>query len=107
MFGGVVVDPEQLQQGIAGRHAVVPGILQELGHEPAGLPETAAVTDGQICRFYYTADLTAMAPTSKSVMILLMLMRGSPGSTAAGMKTTTFAVLIFKYGCHVLPERGH
>mgnify|MGYP000060822643 FL=1 len=35
-----------------------------------------------------------MTPTSKSVMILLMLIGGSPGSTAGGMKTTTFAVLI-------------
>lgn len=43
---------------------------------------------------FNTADLTAMTPTSKSVMILLMLIGGSPGSTAGGMKTTTFAVLI-------------
>ena len=43
---------------------------------------------------FNTADLTAMTPTSKSVMILLMLIGGSPSSTAGGMKTTTFAVLI-------------
>jgi trk system potassium uptake protein TrkH len=43
---------------------------------------------------FNTADLTAMTPTSKSVMIMLMLIGGSPGSTAGGMKTTTFAVLI-------------
>lgn len=43
---------------------------------------------------FNTADLTAMTPTSKSVMILLMLIGGSPGSTAGGMKTTTFAILI-------------
>ena len=41
---------------------------------------------------FNTADLTAMTPTSKCVMILLMLIGGSPGSTAGGMKTTTFAV---------------
>ena len=39
---------------------------------------------------FNTADLTAMTPTSKSVMLI----GGSPGSTAGGMKTTTFAVLI-------------
>ena len=43
---------------------------------------------------FNTADLTAMTPTSKSVMIMLMLIGGSPGSTAGGMKKTTFAVLI-------------
>ncbi len=62
-------------------------------------------TTGIICSSFFsvitprtagfnTADLTAMTPTSKSVMILLMLIGGSPGSTAGGMKTTTFAVLI-------------
>ena len=35
-----------------------------------------------------------MSEASKAVMILLMLIGGSPGSTAGGMKTTTFAVLI-------------
>ena len=35
-----------------------------------------------------------MSEASKAVMILLMLIGGSPGSTAGGMKTTTFSVLI-------------
>ena len=35
-----------------------------------------------------------MNETSKAVMIFLMLIGGSPGSTAGGMKTTTFAVLL-------------
>lgn len=35
-----------------------------------------------------------MTEASKAVMILLMLIGGSPGSTAGGMKTTTFAVLL-------------
>lgn len=43
---------------------------------------------------FNTADLTAMTPASKSIMILLMLIGGSPGSTAGGMKTTTFAILL-------------
>ena len=41
-----------------------------------------------------TMDLTALSETSQMTMILLMLIGGSPGSTAGGMKTTTFAVLI-------------
>ena len=41
-----------------------------------------------------TADLAAMGEPSLMAMITLMLIGGSPGSTAGGMKTTTFAVLI-------------
>ena len=44
---------------------------------------------------FNTADLAAMTEPSKAIMILLMLIGGSPGSTAGGMKTTTFAVLVF------------
>lgn len=44
---------------------------------------------------FNTADLTNFSPVGKTVMIILMLIGGSPGSTAGGMKTTTAAVLIF------------
>ena len=43
---------------------------------------------------FNTVDITMMTEASKVVMILLMLIGGSPGSTAGGMKTTTFAVLL-------------
>ena len=43
---------------------------------------------------YNTINLSAMSGASLSVMILLMLIGGSPGSTAGGMKTTTLAVLL-------------
>ena len=43
---------------------------------------------------FNTLDLTQMSETGQTVMSLLMLIGGSPGSTAGGMKTTTFAVLI-------------
>lgn len=43
---------------------------------------------------FNTADLSLMTEAGKAVMILLMLIGGSPSSTAGGMKTTTFAVLI-------------
>lgn len=43
---------------------------------------------------FNTADLTAMSETGQSVMTILMLIGGSPGSTAGGMKTTTLAVLL-------------
>ena len=43
---------------------------------------------------FNTADLGAMNDSSRAIMILMMLIGGSPGSTAGGMKTTTIAVLI-------------
>lgn len=43
---------------------------------------------------FNTINISEMNETSKAIMILLMLIGGSPGSTAGGMKTTTFAVLL-------------
>ena len=43
---------------------------------------------------FNTVDLNAMKQASVMIMIILMLIGGSPGSTAGGMKTTTFAVLM-------------
>lgn len=42
---------------------------------------------------FNTADLTNLSETGQMLVIILMLIGGSPGSTAGGMKTTTFAVL--------------
>ena len=43
---------------------------------------------------FNTVNLSAMSGASQGLMILLMLVGGSPGSTAGGMKTTTLAVLL-------------
>lgn len=43
---------------------------------------------------FNTVDLNSMTEISQTLMIVLMLIGGSPGSTAGGMKTTTFAVVI-------------
>ena len=43
---------------------------------------------------FNTADLTAMSETGQLMITILMLIGGSPGSTAGGMKTTTLAVLL-------------
>lgn len=42
---------------------------------------------------FNSIDLAAMVPASYSIMLLLMFIGGSPGSTAGGAKTTTMAVL--------------
>lgn len=42
---------------------------------------------------FNTYDLSKLSSSSKAIMIFLMLIGGSPSSTAGGMKTTTLAVL--------------
>ena len=42
---------------------------------------------------FNSTDLTQMDESGVLIMIFLMLVGGSPGSTAGGMKTTTFAVI--------------
>lgn len=42
---------------------------------------------------FNTADLTLFSGAGRIIIIMLMLIGGSPGSTAGGMKTTTVAVL--------------
>lgn len=43
---------------------------------------------------FNTVSLTQMNSVSQALIIVLMLIGGSPGSTAGGMKTTTIAVLL-------------
>jgi len=43
---------------------------------------------------FNTVEIKAMSASSKSILILLMFIGGSPGSTAGGIKTVTLAVII-------------
>lgn len=43
---------------------------------------------------FNTVDLSTLSETGFVLMITLMIIGGSPGSTAGGLKTTTFAVLV-------------
>ena len=43
---------------------------------------------------FATVDLSQLSPAAQTVTILLMLVGGSPGSTAGGFKTTTLALLL-------------
>ena len=43
---------------------------------------------------FNTVDLTAMTQTGQVILAILMLIGGSPGGTAGGMKTTTLAVMV-------------
>ena len=44
---------------------------------------------------FNTIELTKLSDMGQVITIILMLIGGSPGSTAGGMKTTTIAVLVF------------
>ena len=44
---------------------------------------------------FNTADLSTISGIGMAITIILMLIGGSPGSTAGGMKTTTVSVLVF------------
>lgn len=44
---------------------------------------------------FNTVDLMSLSDIGQTVTIMLMLIGGSPGSTAGGMKTTTIAILFF------------
>lgn len=55
---------------------------------------------------FNTADLTQVSEVGIALTILLMLVGGSPGSTAGGMKTTTLAVM-FSTAVSVFRRREH
>lgn len=55
---------------------------------------------------FNTYDLTLLSPVGMVIMIMLMIVGGSPGSTAGGMKTTTLAVLTFS-AVAVFRKREH
>ena len=68
----------------------------EYGGEPMGKRLLAALFQSVTARTagFNSTDLTLFSESGIFLMILLMLVGGSPGSTAGGMKTTTLAVLL-------------
>ena len=55
---------------------------------------------------FNTADFGALSEAGIAIVIILMLIGGSPGSTAGGMKTTTVAVM-FSTAVSVFMRREH
>ncbi len=68
----------EMQEMTAGER-ILPSLFQSVTLRTAG---------------FNTVDLNQMSGDGKVLMILWMLIGGSPGSTAGGMKTTTVAVLL-------------
>jgi trk system potassium uptake protein TrkH len=71
------------------RYASVDGSAEKAGILGALFQSITARTAG-----FNTVDVSAMSVSSKFVLILLMFVGGSPGSTAGGIKTVTLAVII-------------
>ena len=67
----------------------------EFGDLPVGERISASLFQSVTPRTagFNTVNLAAISDTGLYLMIILMLIGGSPGSTAGGMKTTTIAVL--------------
>lgn len=82
---GAILVLENNNSGIAnnesasGSQRVLAAVFQSISSRTAG---------------FNTVDVSAMAPASKLVLGLLMFVGGSPGSTAGGIKTVTFAVVL-------------
>ena len=64
--------------------------------EPAGKQILLSLFQSATTRTagFNTADTAALNESSKLLMVMLMFVGGSPGSTAGGIKTTTLAVLL-------------
>ena len=67
----------------------------ELEGLPFGERTLASLFQSVTCRTagFNTADISSFSDVGITIMTVLMLIGGSPGSTAGGMKTTTVAVL--------------
>ncbi len=88
LFGGALatflLERGNLMAGMGAKETVLTSLFASVTARTAG---------------FNTIDIAGMSSGSKLVTIVLMFIGGSPGSTAGGIKTTTFAVmLIFVWG---------
>ena len=74
---------ESLKSGVLSNETIGDGILISF------FQSVSARTAG-----FYSADLSQINDSTAILLISLMFIGGSPGSTAGGIKTTTFAVLL-------------
>lgn len=74
---------ESLKGGVLNNESIGDGVLMSF------FQSVSARTAG-----FYSADLSKIKDSTAILLISLMFIGGSPGSTAGGIKTTTFAVLL-------------
>ena len=55
---------------------------------------------------FNTTDIAGLSDSSKLLSIILMFIGGSPGSTAGGIKTTTFVVFLLYVRANIKRTRG-
>ena len=102
IFGGAAVywllERGNLMAGMDGTETVLASLFASVTARTAG---------------FNTIDVGGMTSSSKLVTVMLMFIGGSPGSTAGGVKTTTFAVMLVfvwanlrgSHGCNVFKRR--
>lgn len=78
---------------------ILPAVLYfflEFSDLPVGERALAAIFQSVTARTagFNTVDLTVLSEAGLALMMVLMLIGGSPGSTAGGLKTTTLAVML-------------
>jgi trk system potassium uptake protein TrkH len=71
------------------RYAMESSLAESTGILGAFFQSVTARTAG-----FNTVDISSMSPSSRFILILLMFVGGSPGSTAGGIKTVTLAVVV-------------
>ncbi|MBW8034484.1 MAG: hypothetical protein FVQ79_02130 [Planctomycetes bacterium] len=69
---------------------------QNITHKSCGARVSDALFQSVTARTagFNTVDISSMSSASKVVLMILMFIGGSPGSTAGGIKTVTLAVLV-------------
>lgn len=79
-----------------------------LSQMPIGEKITASVFGAVTPRTagFNTTDVAALTPAAKLLTMLLMFVGGSPGSTAGGIKTTTFMVILISLWSSLRNSKG-
>ncbi len=102
VFGGALLywllERDNLMADMGGKEIVLTSLFASVTARTAG---------------FNTIDVAGMSASSKLVTVVLMFIGGSPGSTAGGIKTTTFAVMLIfvwanlrnSHGCNVFRRR--
>lgn len=83
VFGGAfalyLLERNNLMAGMGAKETVLASLFASVTARTAG---------------FNTIDIAGMSSSSKLVTVVLMFIGGNPGSTAGGIKTTTFAVML-------------
>jgi trk system potassium uptake protein TrkH len=99
--------PRRVVSGVIGRHSLVerPVVIDkgDWGHMPRSRRAREVVFQSITARTagFNTIDIAELSDTGKLSLCWLMMIGGSPASTAGGMKTVTFALLLLTAYCVV------